>query len=211
MSDRSWLKKLLKNEWVKTVIMLAIVIIAFFSIWFGIRFALDTDYPLLAVASGSMVPALPVGALIAVQGISNFSAVYVHLLNGDIIVFHTYLPGGPSLLIGHPDEDELIVHRAINKTLEYDSYLGKDVWYFTTKGDANYAPDPGIILTGPVPENYIVGKVVGSVPYIGYIPLDIRTTAGIETVIILIILVLFVEIAYSSVKEKRKPPIEAQS
>jgi len=204
-------KELLKNEWVKTGIMLAIVVIAFFSIWFGIRFALGTEDPLLAVASGSMVPTLPVGALIVVQGISNFSTVYAHPVNGDIIVFHTYLPGGPSLLLGHPDEDELIVHRAINKTLEYDSYLGKEVWYFTTKGDANYLPDPGIILATPVPENYVVGKVVGSVPDIGYIPLDIRTTTGIETVIILIILVLFVEIAYSSFKEKRKPPTEPQS
>jgi signal peptidase len=204
-------KELLKNEWVKTGILLAIVIIAFFSIWFGIRFALDTDYPLLAVASGSMVPALPVGALIVVQGISNFSAVYAHPVNGDIIVFHTYMPSGPSLLLGHPDEDELIVHRAISKNQSYDSYLGKEVWYFTTKGDANGMADPGIILATPVPQNYVVGKVVGSVPDIGYIPLDIRTTTGIETVIILIILVLFVEIAYSSFKEKRKPPIEAQS
>jgi signal peptidase len=203
------LKKLLKNEWVKTVILLAIVIIAFFSFWYGIRIALATEDPILAVASGSMVPTLNIGDLIVVHGISNFSQVYAHPGNGDIIVFHTYVPGYENLMPGKPDE--LIVHRAINKTLMYDSYTGKEVWYFTTKGDANGLADPGTILTRPVSEYYVVGKVVGSVPYIGNIPLFIRTPTGIVTVVILIILVLLVEMAYSSFKEKRKPPTEAQS
>jgi signal peptidase I len=210
MSNGSKVKKLLKNEWVKTVILLVIVIIAFFSFWYGIRVALATEDPILAVASGSMEPTLNIGDLIVIHGISNFSQVYAHPGDGDIIVFHTYVPSvNLDLMPGRPDE--LIVHRAINKTLKYDNYTGKEVWYFTTKGDANSLPDPGTILTGPVPEYYVVGKVVGSVPYVGNIPLFIRTPNGIITVIILIILVLFVEMAYSSFKEKRKPPTEARS
>ncbi len=197
-------KQLLKNEWVQTGIMLAIVLIAFFSFWFGLRYALATDSPLLAVASGSMVPKLNIGDLIIVHGISNFSAIYAHPLNGDIIVFHTYVPPGPNLKIDGGG-DELIVHRAINKTLI------KNVWYFVTKGDANYAPDPNTILTGPVPENYIVGKVVGSVPWVGNIPLYIRTPEGLETIIVLIIIVVLAEFIFSSVRDKKKPPIEAQS
>jgi signal peptidase len=206
-------KELLKNEWVKTGILLAIVLVAFFSVWFGVRYALDTGYPLLAVASGSMVPTLNVGDLIIVQGISNFSAIYAHPLNGTIIVFHTYLPGGPMLL--NVASDELIVHRVINKTRRYDSSLGRWVWYFSTKGDANSIPDtwdpaPYGYSSG-VPDYYVVGKVVGNVPWIGYVPLDIRTTEGLETIIVLIIIVVLAEYVYSSVKEKKRPPIEAQS
>lgn len=211
MSTSSRLKKLFKNEWVKTGIMLAIVIIAFFSFWYGIRFAFATDYPLLAVASGSMEPTLNVGDLIAVHGISNYSQIYAHPSNGDIIVFHTYVPGITlNLRPGNPDE--LIVHRVINKTLKWDNYVGKYVWYFVTLGDNNHgALDPWDVEHGGTPEYLVVGRVVGVIPYVGNIPLFIRTPTGIVTVVILIILVLFVEMAYSSFKEKRTPPTEAQS
>jgi signal peptidase len=200
-------KELLKNEWVKTGVMLAIVLVAFFSVWFGVRYALDTDYPLLAVASGSMVPTLNVGDLIVVQGISNFSTIYAHPGNGTIIVFHTYLPGDDHPMLLEVASDELIVHRVINET-EKDG-----VYYFSTKGDHNGGPDTwDPIYGGPgVPDYYVVGKVIGDVPWIGNIPLFIRTTQGLETVIVLIIIVVLAEYVYSSVKEKKKPPIEAES
>jgi signal peptidase len=192
-------KELLKNEWVKTVIMLAIVLIAFFAFWFGIRFALATEYPLLAVASPSMVPTLNVGDLIAVHGVSNVSEIYTHYGNGDIIIFHTSLPSyQDNLRPGYPDE--LIVHRAINRTLV------SGVWYFTTKGDNNQTPD-----FWRVPDYYIVGKVVGVVPWIGNIPLFIRTPEGLITVVILIVLVVLVEFIYSSWKEQRKLPEGTQT
>lgn len=200
-------KELLKNDWVKTGIMLAIVLIAFFSFWFGVRYASATEYPLLAVASGSMVPTLNIGDLIIVHGVSNFSAIYAHPVNGDIIVFHTYVPGGPNLKGG---EDELIVHRAINGTLKNDGH-----WYFNTEGDHNGVPDPWDTRSyangNGVPDYYIVGKVVGTVPWIGSIPLFIRTPEGLVTVIVLIIIVVLAEFIFSSVREKKKPPIEAQS
>ena len=202
------LKELLKNEWVKTGIMLAIVLVAFFSEWFGIRYALDTDYPLLAVASGSMVPKLNVGDLIVVQGISNFSTIYAHPGNGTIIVFHTYLPGDDHPMLLGGASDELIVHRVVGETER------NGVYYFSTKGDHNFGNDTWdpIPYGGPgVPDYYVVGKVVGDIPWIGNIPLFIRTTQGLETVIVLIIIVVLAEYVYSSVKEKKKAPIEAES
>lgn len=232
MSDRSKSRKLLNNEWVKTGIMLAIVLVAFFTIWFGIRFALATDYPLLAVASGSMQPTLNIGDLIVVQGVSNASQIYTHFAivnlttgkitgGGDIIVFHTWLPTitlsngskipGTNLRPGYPDE--LIVHRAVSKF--YDNSTG--VWYFMSKGDANpfgqglESAESTISDGWQIPFSYIVGKVVGDIPYVGGVPLFIRTPTGILTVIILIILVLFAELTYSTYKEKRKPPTGAES
>lgn len=209
------LKDLLKNEWVKTGIMLVIVLIAFFGFWFGIRFALATEYPLLAVASGSMVTTLNIGDLIVVHGVPNASEIYAAPYpDGDIIVFHTYLPDvggepGPNLdpLRG---PDELIVHRAINRTLKWDNRVEKYIWYFVTLGDGNHgAIDPWVREYGGVPEYYVVGKVVGVVPWIGNIPLFIRTPTGLVTVVALILIVLIVEFVFSAVREKRKPPSEA--
>jgi signal peptidase I len=206
-------RELLKNEWVKTGIMLAVVLLAFFSFWFGIRYALATEYPLLAVASPSMVPTLNVGDLIVVHGVSNASEIYTHPGNGDIIIFHTYVPGiNLNLWPGKPEE--LIVHRAINKTLKWDNYVARYVWYFTTKGDNNPTEDkwPGTYNPATnedgVPEYYVVGEVVGTVPWIGSIPLFIRTPTGIITVIILIVIVILAEFIFSGLREKRKPPIE---
>ena len=205
------IRELLKNEWVKTGIMLAIVLIAFFGFWFGLRFSMGTEYPLLAVASESMVPTLNVGDLIVVHGVANASGIYANPVNGDIIIFNTYIPNmGPNLWPGRAPE--LIVHRAISKTVTYDNYVGKNVTYITTKGDHNPTEDrwPGTSFDG-VPEYYVVGKVVGTVPQIGNVPLFIRTPTGIITVLILIIIVVMVDFIFSTYREKRKPPANEEA
>lgn len=204
------LKELLKNEWIRTFIMLAIVLIAFFGFWFGLRVALATEYPLLAVASESMVPTLNKGDLIVVRGVSNFSEIYTHPTNGDIIIFTTHDPniGQNPINLWPGKAPELIVHRAINKTLKYDSNVGRECWYFTTKGDHNPAADawPGTNSDG-VPEYYVVGKLVSVVPWVGNVPLFIRTPSGILTILFLIIIVFVAEYLFSTVREKKKPPV----
>jgi signal peptidase len=203
------LREWLKNEWVKTGIMIAIILIAFFAFWFGLRYSLATEYPLLAVASESMVPTLNVGDLIVVHGVSNPAEIYAHPVNGDIIIFTTYDPSKTQepLDLWPGKEPELIVHRAINKTLKWDDHVGRTVWYFTTKGDHNPSEDrwPGTNFDG-VPDYYVVGKVVGSVPQLGNVPLFIRTPTGVITIVALIIIVLMVDLLYSSYREKRRPP-----
>ena len=142
----------------KTIILVIILFISVFAFWFGLRYAFQTEFPLLAVASGSMIPTLDVGDLILVQGFSNACEVNAASYpEGDIIVFHK-----PGL------ENELIVHRAVSK-VEND-----DTCYFETKGDANSIADK---WSGPetwdnkISERLLVGKVVGKVPWLGHIPL----------------------------------------
>jgi signal peptidase len=208
------IRELLKNEWVKTGIMLAIVLIAFFGFWFGLRFSMGTEYPLLAVASESMVPTLNVGDLIIVHGMTNASEIYAHPINGDIIIFNTYVStiGNPPINLRPGGPPELIVHRAISKTVMWDDHVGKNVTYITTKGDHNPTEDrwPGTSFDG-VPEYYVVGKVVGTVPQIGNVPLFIRTPTGIITVLILIIIVIMVDFIFSTYREKRKPPANEEA
>lgn len=168
------LSKMLKNSYVQTIILAAILLGSVFTFWFGLKTALRTDYPLLAVASPSMVPTLNVGDLIVVQGIQNASEVNVAPRpDGTIIVFHK-----------SNDPGELIVHRAIEKEFR------NGTWYFTTRGDANSG---SASWETEFPQSQVVGKVVGIVPWIGNVPLFIRTTQGLVFIILLFAIILLIE------------------
>jgi signal peptidase len=193
-SEFSW-PNILKNSYVKTVILAVIIIGGVMGFWLGLKAGLRTEYPLLTVASGSMVPTLNVGDLIAVQGVENASALNAAPKpDGEIIVFRS-----PRI------EGELIVHRAIYKEFNEDDRL----WYFRTQGDANFGPDNWFgseTWNGMISKNRIIGKVIGKAPLVGYIPLYIRTREGIILIVILIVLILMAE--YLPVLLKKQPEQE---
>ena len=144
------LPEVFKRDYMYTIIMILIVLLAVFIFWFGMRFVFRTEHPILAVASGSMEPVLYTGDLIIVEGIQDISNIYAAPKDadppGDIIVYQ-----GPT---------ELIVHRAIQKN-------GDGTYSFKTQGDANQYPDPG-----EVDECNIVGRYTGfKVPLLGHIAL----------------------------------------
>ncbi len=190
LSKSRWSR--LKNRHVKTVLLAIIILGSVVAFWFGVRAIYRTDYPLLTVASGSMRPTLNIGDLIVVHGILNVSDLKAAPNpEGDIIVFRN-----------PHDKEELIVHRAINKTLH------EGLWYIRTKGDANPTPDP---WSGPDPldtwnymisENLLIGNVVGRVPWLGYVPLYIRTPTGIVVLIALILIIIFAEYIPLSSKKR---------
>jgi len=177
------------------VILAVIIIGGVMGFWLGLKAGLRTEYPLLTVASGSMVPTLNVGDLIAVQGVENASALNTAPKpDGEIIVFRS-----PRI------EGELIVHRAIYKEFNEDDQL----WYLRTQGDANFGPDNWFgseTWNGMISQNRIIGKVIGKAPLVGYIPLYIRTREGIILIVILIVLILMAE--YLPVLLKKQPEHE---
>ncbi len=177
------LRAALKNEYVKSLILMIIVLLSIVGFWLGLRAYLRTEYPLLAVASGSMIPTLNVGDLIIVQGGLNVSDIVAENGTGDIVVFHQ--PTRPS---------ELIVHRAVEKLQDADG------WYLKTKGDYNHSPD-----NWKVYDDDLVGKVVSSIPYIGNIPLFVHTTTGMTIIVILIVILILLEFVLPFVKERKEP------
>jgi len=179
--------KILENEYVKTAIMVIIIIGVVFGFWYGSQLVLNTQYPALAVASGSMCKpyrmncdgwshpfsqTLHIGDLIIVQGVGPEEIEGAPYPDGDIIVFHQPSAGG-----------ELIVHRAIEKEIRDDGEI-----YFTTKGDGNAGPD-----SVPVPGDQVVGKVILRIPWIGHIALFLHNSSGIFIIIILIVILVIVE------------------
>lgn len=112
----------------------------------GIRLVGITPY---AVLSGSMEPALPVGALLFVQK-TEFDQIQV----GDIITFVQNA------------ELEVATHRVV----AVDSAARR----LTTKGDANDTIDGS-----PVQEANLVGVVVFCIPKVGYFLNGITTVPGV--------------------------------
>lgn len=201
-------KKIRENEYVKTAAMIILIIAIVFGFWYGSQLVLNTQYPALAVASGSMciLPGsycdgsshpfertLHVGDLIIVQGVPPKEIKAASYPDGDIIVFHQLHAGG-----------ELIVHRAIEKETRGDGKI-----YFKTKGDGNSGSD-----SVPVPEDYVIGKVVLRIPWIGHIALFMRNSSGIFIIVILIIILVVVEFIipeFSSEKAEGKQDEKAEN
>jgi len=204
------LKKLWKNEYIQTAVVIGLIALAVFGFWFGSQAVLNTQYPALAVVSGSMcIPyngacngwthpfshTLHIGDLIIVQGVKpqDLNANYP---DSDIIVFHK-----PS------DPDELIVHRIVAKE-ERDGTL-----YFYTKGDGNglnkWPSTPQRAEYDPwnnghgVPEDLVVGKVVMRIPWLGHVVLFMRNSIGLPLVVALIILIVIVEFIVPLMREKK--------
>jgi signal peptidase len=187
------LGQLWKNEYFQTAIMIILIFMVVFGFWFGLRLGLNTDYPLLAVASGSMSTVQPddgwshpfaqtlqTGDLIIVQGV-RAQDIYAAPFNesgrsGDILVFR--LSAG---------SEDLIVHRAVGVVVENGETE------FVTKGDGNSVPGPG----SPTPAQNVIGKVVFRIPWIGHLALFMHDSSGVYLVLALIIIIIVVELVLS--------------
>jgi signal peptidase I len=196
------LKKLWKNEYVKTAVAIGLIALTVFGFWYGLQAALGTNYPLLAVESGSMcVPygsacdgwtsvghpferTLHTGDLIIIQNV-NPAELNADYPNSDIIVFHK--PADPT---------GLIVHRIVAKQ-EINGKL-----YFQTKGDGNGLKWPSAVsssdydvwyLPNGVPEDQICGKVIMLIPWVGHTALLMRNPIGLPLIILAILLLVFFE------------------
>jgi len=191
-------RPLWKNEYFKTAVIIVLIVVVVFGFWFGLRLALDTNYPMLAVASGSMCLVQPnqcdgwshpfartlhTGDLIIIQGANASDIRPGPYPIGEILVFHV-----------SPGSDELIVHRAIGQT----TVDGQIV--FITQGDANSAPGPP--QGGLVPASLVVGKVILRIPWIGHLALFMRDQSGVYLILAIMIIVVAVEVVISIAESK---------
>lgn len=110
--------------------------------WQGAGNGNSPGYKLMIVLSGSMQPVFDTGSVVVVK------KVYpVDVKTGDII---TYREGDGS--------GRLITHRVV-EVLKREEGLS-----FVTKGDANLVCD-----YSPIPAGQVVGRVIFSLPYAGYL------------------------------------------
>jgi hypothetical protein len=228
LSQKSSLQKLVKNHGRKLLnafVLFAVIAIGFLSSWFASKAILSTEYPILPVSSSNMCvfqsncdglthpfePTLHRGDLIIIQGINagNVSFAYP---NSDILVFH-------SPKFDSSQNDELIITRVVarqerNGTIyfrtktdgegfhnwpETPDFSGCDWWYDYRE---NYT------WNGMISQEFLVGKVVFRIPWIGCIALFVQNPSGILVIVVLIIIILIAKFAIptsASKKAKAEP------
>lgn len=194
------MSRLWKKRYMRTAFPVLLILGSLVPFWFGLRATFKSDYPLFPIECGSMSPTLNIGDLVVVQGLSNASEIKANeKTEGDIILFRK--PSNPN---------ELIIQRAINKTLI------NGVWYIRTQGDnepspARWSMGQKVEDTwgdGYFHEKFLIGKVVGKIPILGYIPLSVsaflRTPEAVFLLMVfLLIVVLF---KYPSLQKKKVEP-----
>jgi signal peptidase I len=224
-------KKMRKNGYFKTAVAIVLIVAIVLGFIFGLQFALHTSDPALTVESGSMnIPydsadnfwlsiahpfdrTLSIGDIVIIQGV-NPADLNANYPNSDIIVYRD--PSDPS---GTP-----IVHRIVSKQ-EING-----TWYFQTKGDGNGQQWPAIPSpdeydghtiwynaqysnTG-IPQNYVIGKVIIRIPWLGWITLFMRDNSwGLPVVIGLILLLVVIEFIIPILREKKpeqQNPMQSQ-
>jgi len=167
-----------KNEVAKTALLIVLLIFISYGSWSALKLALRTEYPVLVVVSGSMVPTLERGDLIVVRGVDPREITV-----GTIIVFHS-----------PRDYETLIVHRVYALEQEGDEI------YFRSKGDYNPRPDDWTI-----PANYVVGIFIARIPYVGIVVMKLREPFGMGLIVISILVLvvyMFIEAGGKQSKEK---------
>jgi signal peptidase I len=203
-----------RREYIKSIAVIAVIIIVVLGFFFGLGYALNVDVPIRVVESGSMcvpydgacdgwshtfAPTLHVGDIIIIEGV-NAEDIKTDYPNSDIIVYLN--PTNPTATP--------IVHRVVAK------YQVNGTWYFQTKGDGNGTPYPTAVSTGEydsnsiwhtgqgVPEDLVLGKVVMRVPWFGHITLFLRSNNwGLPLIIGLILILLILEFVYPVIKSMK--------
>ena len=130
-------------------------------------FPIPGNYKVMTVLSGSMEPAIKMGSVVVIKPQEEYKV-------GDVITFGSYSKTKPP-----------ITHRIY----QIKEVNGKKV--YITKGDANNAPDQK-----EVAKRDVVGKVLFSVPYLGYAVDFAKKPVGF----MLIVIIPAIIIIYDEVK-----------
>jgi signal peptidase I len=207
------LKKLWKNEYIKTIVAIALIVAIVFAFFFGLQLALGTPVPVRVVESGSMC--VPYGS--RCDGWTSILHPFEHTLHkGDILIIQavdpkdlkTDYPNSDIIIYKNPKGVTPIVHRIVS------SQNINGTLYFKTKGDGNgpilWPDEPNYYDNIPdangVPEDLIEGKVIMRIPWFGWITLFMRDNNwGLPIVISLIILLIIIEFVIPILREKKKP------
>jgi len=111
---------------------------------------------LFSVQSGSMEPAIPLGSVVMVRSADEYRV-------GDVVTVRA-----------ERDPKETVTHRVVSVEREDPGTVRYEL-----KGDANEEADPELVGEGRV-----IGRVVGSLPYLGYPIAFAKTQAGFVTLIV---------------------------
>jgi len=158
-----------------------VIIIAIAMLFVATLFPIPGNFQVKIVQSGSMEPAIKTGGIVIIKPAQNYSV-------GDIVTF------------GKDTKKDIPTTHRIT-----DSRVVDGVLLFTTKGDANEDKD-----TVEVKEKEIIGKVLFSLPFAGYLIDFAKKPFGFAVMIILpAFIVIYDEGAkiFREIQKMRKPQL----
>jgi len=181
----------------KKKIIVAVIIICFaffgsFLIYFIMCVALNTTNPMVVVISWSMDDTIKKGDLLFLKGVDDKSTLKNGTsanMEGDIIVFDAR-----GLWVRAPEEP--IVHRIV------DMWYNSSGWWFWTQGD-NRATNPDHD-DAPIPENRILGVVVGGIPYIGWIKIWLTESGMLIPLLVILSCLLIISIIWDIIQDEEE-------
>jgi len=160
-------------------IFLAFIVVIALLLIFSVL-PISGNYKVMVVKSGSMEPKIKQGGIVIVKPAADYKI-------GDIITF------GPYSKTKSP-----VTHRI------YDIKIVDGQPVYITKGDANNAPD-----SGEVKKRDVLGKVLFSLPYLGYAVDFAKKPLGFALIIIVPSLLIIIDEVQNIIKEvkKKKEPV----
>ncbi|HME55680.1 MAG TPA: signal peptidase I [Candidatus Lokiarchaeia archaeon] len=194
-----------KKQILVTIAVLGVVFGGTLGAYFILCAAMNTTTPVVVVTSGSMEPTIYEGDILFVKNVPPSEIMPGSHVNrtGDVIVYDT----NGLWLVPAP---EPVVHRVINRTFVNGTY------YFITEGDANPGPDPpGYSTPIKIPQNKVIGKVVGVIPKIGWVKLFLDQTNIAIPILVFLAILLVLSIVWDFLhpdtkknEEKGVPPAD---
>lgn len=159
-------------DWVQWAVV-AVLFLTSFALVLS-KFNTPLGFRLFSIDSGSMTPAIRQGELVIVKPQASYA-------EGDIITFSH-----------RNDPTQFTTHRLVQRSEDKD--LNRVT--FTTKGDANDSPDLATTI-----KSQIVGKVLFSIPLIGYLVAFAKTQLGFVILVVIPATILIYEESKNLKKE----------
>ncbi|QYZ79347.1 signal peptidase I [Methanofollis formosanus] len=179
-----------------------------------VLFLVSGTWPaVVAIESGSMIPNMNIGDLVFVSAPDRFGT-FQTWEDGQVSGYMKYNDYGDVVIYRPNGADSVnpIIHRALmwveaNQTVMLPLQNGQTVEYtaphegYITMGDNNPAPDQLSVYREiggqiePVKKEWVVGKALFAIPFLGYLPLHI-----FEVAVVLIVLMFI----YDFLVERRK-------
>lgn len=150
-------------------------------------FPISGNFSIRVVQSGSMEPTIKTGSVVLIKPLSGYKV-------GDIITFEGNFKDSKGRKIP-------TTHRIVDVKVDVGSV------FYQTKGDANDSVDQNLIAS-----NKVIGKVLVSVPYAGYVVAGAQTSYGLLAIVVIpatVIIFEHVKKIVAEVKNSKKEKEQA--
>ena len=137
------------------------------------------NFQIRVVQSGSMEPAIKTGSVVLIKPLSDYKI-------GDIITFEGNFKDAKGRKIP-------TTHRITDAKVDVGAVS------YQTKGDANDSVDQSLIS-----KNKVVGRVLVSVPYVGYLVAGVQTGYGLLAIVVIPAIMIIFDQASRIIKEVKK-------